>query len=612
VQAGESLDTVLAAYPPEYRTNLRELLKIVVVATQIHQMPAPLPSAERRAAAKQAFLGALAGKQAEHIATARPPLTMKAPASLPFTARLEQSWRDLAALFSPRIIRLAPIALSLVVLWILCTSLVTLAQSAVPGDLTYPVKQWLQIQEIYLTPVERRGDVRRAQEQELVEDLKKIDAKANIDQVVIAESSFALFHGYGENHLKIGGLQVLTEYQPDPNQDGKLPTHIAGELVPGSIVNLRYQFLPGRQGAASFPVVQGISIEVIRGQPLEPTPAPTLPAEPTTEPAPTIDPACTVGVVSGWIPYNIRAGDTLSELAQRTGVTVAELRLVNCLSTEEILVGEKLLIPSGGQQPPEEETTPTEEPMPELELTPTVSISDTVTPEATTTPVDTATMTSTEAITLPTTPVATATLVLTVTEEATSTQPTYPTVTPTISTTTEVTDTSTPSPTTAEATPTSAPAATSGAEGTPTAGETSTVEEPPSPTIEETPTETATVASDANTATSTATPTSLSNEGEPTSTPTSASDTPTATPTEQPTTDAEATSEASDAPTPTEPAIATEAPPTETPIPSEPPPTASEPPPAEPPPTASEPLPTEPPPPTEPSTEPTATFTPSA
>jgi LysM repeat protein len=623
VQAGESLDTVLATYPSEYQTSLRELLTIVSVATQIHQMPAPIPSASHRAIAKQAFLTALAAKKTEHTTAASRPLIVERGSSLTMTAWLEQWWRDLQALFTQRTMRLAPVALALVVLWLVSTSLVTLAQSALPGDLTYPVKQWIQVQEIYLTPVERRDEVRRAQEQELVEDLKKIDTKAKLDHAIIAESSFALFHGFGEDHLKIGGLQVLTQYQPDPNQTDTLPTQVIGELVPGSIVNLRYQFLPGQQGAASFPVVQGISIEVISSQPLEPTPAPTAIPEPTNEPTiepiPTTPPTCTVGVIPGWIPYNIRAGDNLEELAQRTGVTVAELRLANCLSTENILVGDKLLIPASGQQPGGEETA-TEQPTLEAELTPTLPISDTVTPEATNTPGDTATLTATMSITLPTPPVATVSISATV--EATSTQPAYPTVTPTISVTIDVTSTPTPSVAPDEATPTPTPTVTDDVAVTPTPGETNTAEGTPTATTESMPTETATVVANADTETPTATPTDLPAENESTPTPTDTNHAPTITQTASPTDDAEATTEASDAPTPTEamptptepptateaPPTATEAPPTDTPIPTEPPPTDT-PVPTEPPPT--EPPPTEPPP-TEPPAEPTATFTPSA
>jgi LysM repeat protein len=45
--------------------------------------------------------------------------------------------------------------------------------------------------------------------------------------------------------------------------------------------------------------------------------------------------------------YVVRKGDTLSEIAKRNGVQVAQLRAVNTLRGNLINVGQKLRIPSG-------------------------------------------------------------------------------------------------------------------------------------------------------------------------------------------------------------------------------------------------------------------------
>lgn len=49
--------------------------------------------------------------------------------------------------------------------------------------------------------------------------------------------------------------------------------------------------------------------------------------------------------------YVVQAGDNLSKIASRHGVKLAELRAANNLQGDKILVGQKLVIPSGGAAP---------------------------------------------------------------------------------------------------------------------------------------------------------------------------------------------------------------------------------------------------------------------
>lgn len=46
--------------------------------------------------------------------------------------------------------------------------------------------------------------------------------------------------------------------------------------------------------------------------------------------------------------YRVRAGDTLSEIAQRFGTTTAALRRANGLSGSKVVIGRRLVIPGGG------------------------------------------------------------------------------------------------------------------------------------------------------------------------------------------------------------------------------------------------------------------------
>ncbi len=85
-----------------------------------------------------------------------------------------------------------------------------------------------------------------------------------------------------------------------------------------------------------------------------PTPSPSASATSTATPTltPTRPPAtqtasvCTPQQPPGWIPYQVRAGDSLSGLAVATGTTVAELQVVNCITDPALLmVGQRIFLP---------------------------------------------------------------------------------------------------------------------------------------------------------------------------------------------------------------------------------------------------------------------------
>ena len=81
------------------------------------------------------------------------------------------------------------------------------------------------------------------------------------------------------------------------------------------------------------------------------TPSETASATPTSSaiwtPTPTETAAgCVVSAPEGWSSYRIQAGDTLSALAARAGVTVDRIMQVNCLTDIRlIVVGQQLFLP---------------------------------------------------------------------------------------------------------------------------------------------------------------------------------------------------------------------------------------------------------------------------
>lgn len=529
VQAGEPVDSVIASYAPEFHKPLRGLLPIVETASQLHHAEIPAIPSNRRLANRQALLQAAAQKRA-HITNNPPPLTRRAPVSKTPTwrERLATFWSSFQASFAPSPMRLAMSVLALAVLIFGPTTLVTQAQSAIPGDLTYPVKQWVRAQEIAFTPMEHLAELRKQHEAENRADIEKAQAKADQQNLLISSHAMLVFHGYVGEYWQIGGLHVKPCYQQDLSTSDCQRMSVAGDLQPGAVVMLTYQILPGQPQTQAGPLVQGIALEVMKQQPTEqqvnaaaatatPVTAIALPT-PTNTPIPPTDtptmvvveppvtaepgPDCTVGAVAGWVPVSIAAGETLAMIAARYGVTEGELRVVNCLSGEQAPVG-LILVPNREVATPEATATTfltitvetptgqfTATPVPNP-ITPTMTspVTDTAVPPTLPAVTSTAVVTTTSAATPVSTPLATAvplsTTVPTLTSAATpahtGTPPETPSVVPPNLTPTPSTEPpGTPAATITEAT-TAIPVETPTEDGVSTGAAATPVVEPPTP-----------------------------------------------------------------------------------------------------------------------------------
>lgn len=89
-----------------------------------------------------------------------------------------------------------------------------------------------------------------------------------------------------------------------------------------------------------------------RAEPMRPT-APTRPsatAQPQQDPSlPVLEPlrpAAQAPAATATVTYTVQAGDNLTVIARRHGITVAELRAANNMSNDNIRVGQQLVIPS--------------------------------------------------------------------------------------------------------------------------------------------------------------------------------------------------------------------------------------------------------------------------
>lgn len=343
LETGESIESIVSSYPFTDATELTDFLQIVQVAQQIQHEPVPEPPPARRSAAKRTFLAAAAELRSQELAAhtnraariAEPPRRHVAPPPAP--TFLDRVMDGLQAIFSTRTLRLAPLIVTLALVLLSVSTFVTVAQSAVPGDLTYSFKQWMRKQELQLTPPDRREMVRQMQEQELAEDVKKAAERADNNSAVIQAEDTQVFYGRMGRLLKIGGLTVMDRYQPDANIEVFRPMEIVGDLTPGATVSLVYQIMPGQSDT-----VQGITLNVVAAPTETPTPeaeAPVVDVQPREE-------ACTIEQPEGWVEYEVVPGDNLTFLARRGEVDVEELIKANCLESETILIGARLYVPA--------------------------------------------------------------------------------------------------------------------------------------------------------------------------------------------------------------------------------------------------------------------------
>ncbi|MCE7982678.1 MAG: LysM peptidoglycan-binding domain-containing protein [Caldilinea sp. CFX5] len=514
VEAGETVEAVLATAPEPLRAELREVLLLVSATHHLQRAPVPQPPAPRRTERKRAFLEAAATMKAASALPSTPVTTpVPAPTPKPHTvktkapwwAALADFWHDLQASFTAPNLRLAPLLTLIAVVYLAAFGFNRAASAATIGEPAYVVKQWMRDQKFNLSSEAQRPYVYVENVRELITDLAA--TTANLQNTIATAAKVApksteriVFDGFAGDYLISGELRILMRYQPDLNTETYVDMAMPVTPGVGQFIEVTFQVVPSNDPNSGTPfILQGISAVVPDVQPaMAPTPEATT--TPTAMP-------CQPYLPDGWIPYGVRAGDTLSAIAARTGTTVAQLQQANCLLDADVIPAGKSI--NAPKPPPT--NTPTAS-VPTLAATLTAISPTVLTPSVGITP--TATIVPSATATLAVTPPAiTATVAPTVTTVITDPVNQTPTAVQTPPPPITVTLTATGEPTT-DGTPTVTPVA-------PTAPVTGTVAPatgtPPAPTVTTTPppelTTTATATSDAI---ATATPTAAAAETTPT------------------------------------------------------------------------------------------------
>jgi LysM repeat protein len=523
VEAGETVEAVLATAPEPLRAELREVLLLVSATHHLQRAPVPQPAAPRRAERKRAFLEAAAAMKAASTLSPTPvttsgPTPMPKPHAVqtkaPWWAALANFWHDLQASFTAPNLRLAPLLTMIAVVYLAAFGFNRAASAATIGDPAYVVKQWMRDQKFNLSSEAQRPYVYVENVRELIADLNATSVNLQNDPPLTPKTppqstERIVFGGFAGDYLVSGDLRILMRYQPDLATETYVATAIPVTPGVGQFVEVTFQIVPTNDANSGTPfILQGISVIVPDVQP-EMAPTPEATATPTAIP-------CQPYLPDGWIPYSVRAGDTLSAIAERTGTTVAQLQRANCLLNADVIPAGKSI--NAPKPPPT--NTPTAG-VPTLAATLTAISTTVLTPSVGITPTATLvpTATVTVAATVAVTPSITATVAPTVTSVITEPISQTPTAVQTPMLPVTVTLTATGEPTTDGTSTATLVAPTVPITGT-AAPATGT---PPAPTVTTTASPDLTPTTTATTDTSaTATPTAVTVETTPT-----AADTPT-------------------------------------------------------------------------------------
>lgn len=436
VEAGETIEAVLATTPEALRAELREVLLLITATHHLQRAPVPQPPAPRRADRKKAFLAAATQMKAE-VALDTPPVVTPAPVAKAQSVKSRQTkptrvaglatfWRTFLDSFHSPNFSLAPLATIIIAVYLGVFGFNTAAQAAELGDLTYPIKQWLGYQALSLSSEEVRPALYDDLEIRLANDVSKAQqtlSTATATKVaIITTESFLLVKGVEDDYLLVGPLRVLMKYQPDPNVDEYVP--MAMSDIPGvnSQVELTFQIIANEETPNEPLAVQGRALKVItEGQLTFDNSQATTPVSPPPTPI-----HCNAAKPAGWEPALVKEGELLTMVAERMSVDLAELITVNCLDGigNTVPAGMVMILApkpvlTSTPTPAEPDLMVTLTVYAEKTLTPSVELTATVVPTATAVMTATAVPTGTAVIT--TTPEITETVAVTGTPEATAT-----------------------------------------------------------------------------------------------------------------------------------------------------------------------------------------------
>jgi LysM repeat protein len=333
---GQSVDDCLRDYP-QFARDLRPMLETGRLVQRIRVTP--LETVQAQARVRHSFEQAL--------------LTSPARVSYPF--------RRLGALAAG----------FLIVSFVAATGTAALAQNSLPGDALYGAKRLTENLQLSLSSNDRTLEAQF--------NARRLDEIQQLLTQNRAES--VTFQGRlsvkGTSNWQVADLTVQVNTETPGAQTVQID-----DLIEVQGFTTSQGIILGQQVTL---LERGKSSETT---PLPPTmtssPTPTLTPTVTATPSPSFTPSatttpmispsptpCVVSAPGGWVAYHIQIGDTLSNLAARGGITLAELMTANCLTNPNlVVVGQQLHLPISStistaiptaEQPIQTNTSPTDD-----------------------------------------------------------------------------------------------------------------------------------------------------------------------------------------------------------------------------------------------------------
>ena len=148
---------------------------------------------------------------------------------------------------------------------------------------------------------------------------------------------FAVYLIDGPEEHQLGALTG------QPNNGVSYRLSVPGEDIPVTGEELAWQVRLERVDGSEIAFASAeIPISIVSGEPTATATGTTAPGTPTA--TVTVE-ACVISPPPGWVVYTVRAGDALSDLAERANLEVETLIEVNCLANDLLSVGQPLWVP---------------------------------------------------------------------------------------------------------------------------------------------------------------------------------------------------------------------------------------------------------------------------
>ena len=220
-----------------------------------------------------------------------------------------------------------------------------LAQNSLPGDALYPVKLLTETIRLDLSnqnpALEAQFAQRRIDEAQQIVELKR-EAELHFSGSVNSVSDHALV---------VAGLAVQSNSARDFAVGSQVEVR-AISTEDGLLIAQEIRLLQAPAAPEIPPTLEATATGTATATPTQtrrPSATPTLTLTPTMRPSATAEisatPDCSSGP-EGWLRYTVQSGDTASELAADTELTLDELIARNCIAdARSIIVGQTIFLP---------------------------------------------------------------------------------------------------------------------------------------------------------------------------------------------------------------------------------------------------------------------------